>query len=128
MSDHVLVALTLTIVGVSTSSLRRLIKEDGFPQPRKVGKTHYFKTRLIYKWLSKKAGRDVSIGDTLLSAKDIERLFHRSSGWFWVHFIKNESRKAKIIKIRSKNMWLKSEIYADKELQKYLEVTSKEVA
>jgi len=128
MSEHILVALVLTIVGVSASSLRRLIGEDGFPKPEKVGRVYYFKTHLIYKWLSKKAGRDIAIGDKLLSAKDIERLFKRSSGWFWVHFIKNKSRKAKIIKIRSKNMWLESEVYADKELKKYLDVVLEEVA
>jgi predicted DNA-binding transcriptional regulator AlpA len=127
MSERVLVAPVLTIIGVSASSLRRLIKEDGFPKPEKVGGVHYFKTHLIYKWLGKKSGRNVAIGDKLLSAKDIERLFKRSPVWFWIYFIKNKSRKAKIIKIRSKNMWLASEIHADKELQKYLKVVSKEV-
>ncbi len=122
MQDQILLPLVQTIINVSASTIRRLIKEDDFPKPDKIGNQLYFKKTLVYKWLSKQAGRDIVIGDKLLSSKQIETLFNRSSAWVWIHFQKNKKMKQKAVYIRSRPLWTESDIYADKTLSKYLEI------
>ncbi len=111
---------------LSSSSLNREIKESGFCEPEKVGSALYFKTELVEKYLSDKAGRKVSIDDCLLSSKQLESLFQRSSAWVWMHFQKNKKIKKKAIYIRSRPYWLESDIHADKELSKYLELVNQQ--
>ena len=113
----------LGILPISKASLDREIADGSIRKPIKVGRSVYFPKSDIYKnYLSKKANRPIFVGDKLLSSKQLEVLFSRSSAWVWIHLQKNKKRKEKAIYIRSRPYWLESEIYADKELQKYLEV------
>ena len=91
--------LLIRLGNLSSSSLNREINENNFPEPEKIGSSLYFKTSLINKWLSIKAGREVSLNDLLLSSKQIEALFYCSSAWVWMHFQKNEKMKKKAIYI-----------------------------
>lgn len=110
----------LTILGgVSVSTLSRLVKEDGFPVPEKLGNRLYYKTSLIFEWISLIAGREVAIGDVLLSSKQLEKLFARSTVWVWYTFQKT-ARKELSIKIRSRPYWLESEVLLDPELRQHL--------
>lgn len=110
---------------LSSSSLNREIKENGFPKPEKIGSALYFKIELVEKWLSDKAGRKISITDNrLLSSKQLESLFNRSSAWVWMHFQKNKKMKQKAVYIRSRPFWIESDIHADKELCKYLDIVN----
>lgn len=77
--------LNNTLGNLSGSSLSREIKENGFPKPIKIGSMLYFKTSLINEWLSNKANRKISIDDRLLSSKQIEAIFIRSSAWVWTY-------------------------------------------
>ena len=110
--------------GISATTLSRLIKENGFPVPEKLGNRLYFKTSSIFEWISLEAGRKVSVGDELLSSKQLEALFSRSTTWIWYTFQKT-TRKELAVKIRSRPYWLKSEVFADSELRKYLKVINK---
>ena len=126
MQEKIQLITVLSILSVSTASIRRLIRDDNFPKPEKIGNQLYFETSLVYKWLSTLADRSVAIGDKLLSSKQLEALFNRSSAWVWVHFQKNRIRKEKAIYIRSRPMWLESDIQSDKDLSKYLELLESE--
>ncbi len=123
MQNKILILTVLSILGgISRGTLRRELKESNFPKPEKIGKSQYFNSRAVYKWLSQKAGRPVRQGDKLLSSVQLQELFSRSSAWVWLHFQKNEERKAKSVRIRSRPYWLESEVLADNELVKYLSV------
>jgi len=111
---------------LSSSSLNREIKENGFPEPEKIGSALYFENNLIEKWLSNKAHKQVSIDDRLFSSKQLESLFDRSSAWVWAHFQKNKKMKKKAIYIRSRPYWLESDIHANKELTKYLDLVNQQ--
>ncbi len=112
-----------TLGGISATTLSRLVKENGFPAPEKLGNRLYFKTSSIFEWISLEAGRKVVAGDELLSSKQLEALFSRSTTWIWYAFQKT-ARKELAVKIRSRPHWLKSEVFSDSELRKYLEVVN----
>jgi len=119
----------LTKLDISHSSLAREIKEGHFPQAESIGGKLYFKIAEIDQSLTAKAGRPVSImNDRLFASKSLKKLFNKSHVWVWQKFIKNKDRRVKAIKIRSRLFFLESDIYADKELVKFLKVVSKEVA
>ncbi len=123
MQDNITKLIILSILGgISSSTLRRLIENDGLIEPEIIGRRMYFHTKSVYRWLSELAGRDVAIGDKLLSSKQLESLFSRSSGWIWIKFRKKKLRKAKAIELRSRLYYLESDVYSDPELSKYLEV------
>ena len=114
---------TLIIMGnISSSTLSREIKENKFPRPEKIGVALYFEVESVEKWLSKVAQRKVTIDDRLLSSKQLEKKFERSSAWVWAHFQKDKEMKSKAVYIRSRPYWLESEIHKSKELCKYLEL------
>ncbi|WP_299876448.1 hypothetical protein [uncultured Cocleimonas sp.] len=114
--------LLITLGNISSSTLNREIKENGFPTPEKIGASLYFKSESVANWLSNIANRKVSLNDRLLSSKQIEVIFNRSSAWVWMHFQKNKKMKKKAIYIRSRPYWLESDIHADQELCKYLKL------
>jgi len=123
MQNNITKSTVLGLLGnISGTTLNRLIKEEGFPKPVRTGRSIYFKTALVYKWLSAVAGRDIAIGDKLLSSKQLESLFSRSSAWVWIHFQRNKARKAKAVYLRSRPYWFESDIQADAELVRYLKV------
>jgi len=127
MENNITKPTVLNLHGnISGATLTRLIKEDGHPKPVRIGRSIHFKKVPVYKWLSEVAGREVAIGDKLLSSKQLESLFSRSSAWVWIHFQKNKTRKEKAIYLRSRPFWLWSEIKKDAELARYLDV-AKEV-
>ena len=116
--------LLTTLGNISSSTLNREIKENGFPAPEKIGASLYFKSDLVANWLSNKANRNVSLNDRLFSSKQIEVIFNRSSAWVWMHFQKNKNMKQRAIYIRSRPYWLESDINKDKDLSKYLELVN----
>ena len=119
----------LDILPISKAGLNREIADGHVGEPKKIGRSVYFSESDIFKnYLSKKAGRPIHVGDKLLSSKQLEVLFSRSSGWVWIHFQKNKTRKSKAIYLRSRPYWLESSIQKDPDLKKYLSVLAKEVA
>lgn len=126
MSEHGITPVTSDICGgVGSQTLKRMVKEDGFPAPKIIGRSHYYDLRDVYQWLSKTAGREINTSDRLLSSKTLQAMFKRSPTWVWLHFQKNKDRKSKAVFLRTRPYWLESEIYADKELVRYLEVAGK---
>jgi len=99
-----------------------MIKENGFPEPVLTGRSHHHEISKIFKWLTNEARRHIGETDRLLSSKTIEAIFKRSPAWVWQKFQKDKARKAKAIYLRSRPYWLESEIYADHELRKYLDI------
>ncbi len=127
MSEYLTTAITGDICGgVGYQTLKRMTGSDGFPKAKKVGRSDWYEAEALYVWLTDMADRPVKSPDRLFSGKTLQAMFKRSPTWIWLHLLKNKDRKAKAIYIRSRPYWLESEIYADKELSKYLEV-SKEV-
>jgi predicted DNA-binding transcriptional regulator AlpA len=129
MLDKITKSKVLEILGdISASTLKRLIEENNFPKPEKIGRQIYFRTSQVHDWVSLMAGCKFSCGDKLFSSRKLEVLFARSPVWVWQKFQKNKQRKAKAIYLRSRPFWVESHVLADPELKKYLDVASKEVA
>ena len=126
MSEYITTAVTGDICGgLGAQSLKRMVREDGFPAPKIIGRSHYYNKNNVYQWISNTAGREVNTSDRLLSSKALQAIFKRSPTWVWLHFLKNKERKEKAVYLRARPFFLESEIYADKELVKYLEVAEK---
>ena len=123
MNEKIMIVTVLSILGgISRGTYRRLINENNLPIPETIGRKQYQITIDLYKWLSNLAHRKINIGDKLLSSKQLEELFDRSPTWVWQHFQRNKEWKARAVYIRSRPYWVLSEIYADSELRKYIEI------
>ena len=96
------VALFILVVPISIS---RLSKSDpAFPPLEKIGRSVFIDSDKFYRWLSLKAGQEITPSDKLMTGKHLQNYYSKSHTWVWQNV--KAGNLPKPFKINRTNYWI----------------------